>query len=185
MSIRIISRAEWGATPWTGPISSVAPSERTEYMTHYDGATPITRTGYDIPRAIESEHLGNGWYGIGYHFVVSQAGEIFEGRGWDLQGSHCPNHNRSAIGVQIAVGGDQTPSDAALTASRALYDYACEKYGRQLAKLGHRDGFATDCPGEKLYGWVRAGMPAPSVPTAPLPSPARIARPRALHSIGL
>lgn len=162
--VQIISRAQWGASPWTNAVSSVDPGERVEYMTHYDGATYITRTGYAIPRAIEAEHLGNGWSGIGYHFVVSQAGEIFEGRGWDLQGAHCPNHNRSAIGVQIAVGGDQEPSPAALAASRALYDYACQKYGRQLRKLGHRDGFATDCPGEKLYAWVQAGMPAPSTP---------------------
>lgn len=170
--MNIISRDQWGASPWVNQPDTVPDGERTEYMTHYDGATHITRTGNSIPKAIESEHLGNGWSGIGYHFVVSQAGEIFEGRGWDLQGAHCPNHNRSAIGVQIAVGGDQEPTPEALAASRALYDYACEKYGRQLTKLGHKDGYATDCPGDKLYAWVQAGMPANSVASAPVPSPA-------------
>ncbi|MFF9705048.1 peptidoglycan-binding protein [Streptomyces griseofuscus] len=165
MSVEIISRATWGAKPWDNDPRSDGPayvplSSRTEFFVHYDGATHITRTGYAIPRAIEAEHLGNGWAGIGYHFVVSQAGEIFEGRGWTRQGSHCPGHNVSGIGVQIAVGGDQEPTEAALAACRALYDEACRKTGRTLAKKGHRDGYATECPGPKLYKWVQAGMPA-------------------------
>ncbi len=63
--------------------------------------------------------------------------------------------------MQIAIGGDQAPSDAALRSARALYDEACAKTGRQLSKHGHRDGFATECPGGRLYAWVKAGMPAP------------------------
>ncbi|MFD7121894.1 N-acetylmuramoyl-L-alanine amidase, partial [Streptomyces sp. NPDC059922] len=177
MSVSIISRATWGATPWDNDPSSSGPaavalSARTEFFVHYDGANHITRTGYAIPRAIEAEHFGNGWAGIGYNFVVSQAGEIFEGRGWTRQGAHCPGHNVSGFGVQIAIGGDQEPSVAALAACRALYDEACRKTGRPLAKRGHRDGIATQCPGTKLYAWVQAGMPAkgytpPSGGTAP------------------
>lgn len=169
----IISRSEWGARPWADQPSTVSLDERTEYFTHYDGATHITRTGFAIPRAIDAEHHGNGWSGIGYAFVVSQAGEIFEGRGWDLQQAHCPGHNRSGFGVQIAIGGDQEPSKEALAASRWLYDEACRRTGRTLAKKGHKDGYATDCPGDKLYAWVQAGMPAdaaPSQPTKPAPS---------------
>ncbi|MFH8530449.1 peptidoglycan-binding protein [Streptomyces tendae] len=174
MSVKIISRATWGATPWDrDPTSSgpahVALSQRDEFFVHYDGANHITRTGYAIPRAIEAEHLANTWAGIGYNFVVSQAGEIFEGRGWDRQGAHCPGHNVTGIGVQIAIGGDQEPSEAALAACRALYDEACRKVGRTLAKKGHKDGIATQCPGAKLYAWVKAGMPAKGYEAAPNP----------------
>ncbi|MER5862213.1 N-acetylmuramoyl-L-alanine amidase [Kitasatospora sp. NPDC002040] len=161
MSVDIVSRSAWGARPWTNDVATVPLSERTEFYIHYDGGTPVSRTGVAVPQAIEREHLGNGWSGIGYHFVVDQAGTVYEGRGWNLQGAHCPNHNRSAIGVQIAVGGDQAPSDAALRSARALYDMACARTGRQLAMRGHRDGFATSCPGTRLYAWVKAGMPAP------------------------
>lgn len=167
--MKIISRSEWGAKPWEGTPATVGLSPRTEFFVHYDGGTPITRTGYAIPRAIEAEHLGNGWSGIGYNFVVDQAGNIYEGRGWNLQGAHCPNHNVSGIGVQIAVGGDQKPTDKALAACRALYDEACRKTGRTLAKKGHRDGWATACPGKHLYAWVQAGMPAGDYVEAPNP----------------
>ncbi|ATE84905.1 endolysin [Streptomyces phage BeardedLady] len=170
MSVNIISRAEWGAKPWNGTPNSVSLSKRTEFFVHYDGGHPVGRTGYDVPRAIERVHLNQGWSGVGYNFVVDQAGNIYEGRGWGLQGAHCPNHNVSGIGVQIAIGGDQEPSDKALAACRALYDEACRKTGRTLAKKGHKDGFATACPGPKLYAWVKAGMPAPKV-DAPAPTP--------------
>ncbi|MEU9126572.1 N-acetylmuramoyl-L-alanine amidase [Kitasatospora sp. NPDC048540] len=171
MSVNVISRAAWGAKPWNGTPNTVAISERTEFFVHYDGATPITRTGNSIPQAIEREHLANGWSGVGYNFVVDQAGNVYEGRGWNLQGAHCPNHNRSGIGVQVAVGGDQAPSEAALAATRALYDEACDRANRTLAKMGHKDGFATDCPGPKLYAWVKAGMPVSGGAPAPAPAP--------------
>ena len=175
----IISRDTWGAEDWATQPYSVPLDERTEFFVHYDGATPITRTGFAIPRAIDAEHHGNGWSGIGYNFVVSQAGEVFEGRGWDLQGAHCPSHNRSGFGVQVAVGGSQEPSAAALRKVVELYDEACRKTGRTLAKKGHKDGYNTDCPGTKLYPWVQAGMPLPggsepsqpSQPSQPAPSP--------------
>ncbi|QOV40129.1 peptidoglycan-binding domain-containing protein [Streptomyces ferrugineus] len=169
MTIKIISRATWGAKPWNGAPATVSLSKRTEFFVHYDGGTPITRTGYAIMRAIEAGHINQGWSGVGYNFVIDQAGNIYEGRGWTLQGAHCPNHNISGIGVQIAIGGDQAPSAKALAACRALYEEACRKTGRTLAKRGHRDGFATACPGTRLYTWVQAGMPAGDYDAAPDP----------------
>ncbi|MEV7512103.1 peptidoglycan-binding protein [Streptomyces sp. NPDC091201] len=167
--MQIISRAEWGAQPWDGTPAAVSPSRRTEFYVHYDGGTPITRTGYAIMRAIEAGHLGQNWAGIGYNFVVDQAGTAYEGRGWNLQGAHCPDHNVSGIGVQIAIGGDQKPSAAALATCRALYEEACRRTGRKLAMRGHKDGFATACPGTHLYAWVQAGMPAGEYVPAPNP----------------
>ncbi|MFJ6680599.1 peptidoglycan-binding protein [Streptomyces werraensis] len=160
MSVKIISRSAWGARAWNGSPAYVPLSSRTEFFIHYDGAHHITATGNSVPQAIDRQHQAQGWAGIGYNFVIDQAGNVFEGRGWTKQGAHCPNHNISGIGVQIAIGGDQEPSEKALAAARALYDEACKKTGRKLAKKGHKDGFATACPGPKLYAWVKAGMPA-------------------------
>ncbi|WP_329317156.1 peptidoglycan-binding protein (plasmid) [Streptomyces sp. NBC_01278] len=167
--MQIITRAQWGAQPWNGTPNSVSLSRRTEFFVHHDGEDPITRTGYAIMRAIEATHLSEGWSGVGYNFVVDQAGNAYEGRGWNYQGAHCPDHNVSGIGVQVAIGGDQTPSAAALSTCRALYEEACERAGRTLAMKGHRDGFATECPGTKLYAWVQAGMPADDYTPAPGP----------------
>ncbi|MFD7976709.1 peptidoglycan-binding protein [Streptomyces sp. NPDC059071] len=167
MSVSIISRSAWGAKPWDGSPNTVALSQRTEFFIHYDGANHISATGNAVPQAIDRQHHAQGWAGIGYNFVVDQNGAIYEGRGWTLQGAHCPNHNVSGLGVQIAIGGDQEPSAKALAAARALYDEACRKTGRKLAMKGHKDGFATLCPGGKLYAWVQAGMPADGYEPAP------------------
>lgn len=169
MSVNVISRSSWGAKPWNGTPSYVALSQRTEFFIHYDGATPINYTGVQVPQAIERTHINQGWAGVGYNFVVDQAGNVYEGRGWTKQGAHCPGHNVSGIGVQIAIGGSQEPSDKALAAARALYDEACRKTGRTLAKKGHRDGIATACPGAKLYTWVLDGMPADGYDTPTTP----------------
>ncbi|MFF9192693.1 peptidoglycan-binding protein [Streptomyces rochei] len=168
-SLKIISRASWGAKPWNGNPATIPLNQRTEWFVHYDGAHHITATGNAVPQAIDRQHQAQGWAGIGYNFVVDQAGNIFEGRGWTRQGAHCPGHNISGLSVQIAIGGDQKPSDRALAAARALYDEACRRAGRKLAKRGHKDGFATECPGPILYAWVQAGMPADGYEAAPDP----------------
>ncbi|MEK9521467.1 N-acetylmuramoyl-L-alanine amidase [Streptomyces venezuelae] len=184
MSVPIVSRAAWGAKPWNGDPKSKGPAvvplgARTEFFVHYDGARHITATGNAVPQAIDRQHQAQGWAGIGYSFVVDQAGTAYEGRGWHRQGAHCPGHNISGLSVQIAIGGDQEPTEAALATARALYDEACQRTGRTLAMRGHRDGIATQCPGDRLYEWVKDGMPVkagtkpgkPTAPNKPKPTP--------------
>jgi hypothetical protein len=134
-------------------------SERTEFFVHYHGGVPRYSTGDGVAREVEKIHLNNGWAGVGYNFMVDQNGVIYEGRGWNRVGAHCPNHNRSGLGVYVALGGDQSPSEAAKRAVLALYQEAVKKAGHPLTKMGHRDGKQTQCPGDKLYAWVKAGFP--------------------------
>lgn len=128
---------------------------------------PPTGVGVWVPRNIEAIHLANGWNnGVGYHFMVDQAGTIYEGRGWDNIGAHSPPHNTDGLGVYVAIGGDQKPTDAALASVRALYDEACKKTGRTLYKRWHGYDYATACPGPHLIAWVKAGMPVKSTTPA-------------------
>ena len=163
--MRIIPRSEWGFDGWRTQPAAVALSRRTEFFVHYEGPATGGRTGVAVPRAIHAYHKrSNGWSGIGYGWVVDQAGTIYEGRGWDLMAAHCPGRN-DQWSVQVHIGGAERPSSAALHSVRWLYDEACRRAGRTLIKRGHRDGFSTACPGEPLYAWVKAGMPDPT----PLP----------------
>jgi hypothetical protein len=143
-------------------------SEKTEFFVHYHGAPPPQGTGKAVAKNVERIHVANGWSGVGYNFMVDQDGVVYEGRGWNLVGAHCPGHNRQGWGVYVAVGGDQEPSVKALSAVAALYKEACERAGKPLAKKGHRDGKATSCPGENLYAWVKAGMVDPAAPAKPV-----------------
>lgn len=167
MTLSIIRRKAWGATPWRGSVYSVAPRERTHFLVHYHGGKPRNDRGDANAREIESIHLRNGWAGIGYNFVVGQDGEVREGRGWSLVGAHCPGKNRTGIGVYVAVGGDQEPTEAAKRAVVALYDEACRLAGRELVKSYHGAHIATSCAGPKLTAWAKAGFPLDGTTAAP------------------
>jgi hypothetical protein len=143
-------------------------AERRALFIHWWGPTPPRNpTDAALVKEVERIHMdGNGWMGVGYNFVVDQAGAIFEGRGWTVQGAHCPGHNRSGLGVLLAVGkGGPQATDAALRSARWLYDEACRRAGRSLLQRGHSDGIATQCPGPDLLAWVRSGMPAQAAAT--------------------
>jgi hypothetical protein len=122
------------------------------------------------------------WSDIAYNFLVTQDGQIWEGRGWLTIGAHATGHNTSGIGV--AYVGTNAPSDAAKHSIRALYDHACAQAGHTLLKRGHGElsGNNTDCPGLALQTWVKAGMPDPTQPAPPTmpatapPFPGRVLR---------
>ena len=178
----IISRATWGAVP-PRAVTPVHISERTEFFVHYEGGTDISKQVADdalaLVRQWQHDHMdtsdpNHGWNDIGYNYLVVSGGpldgSVVEGRGRDVEGAHCPGHNRSGIGVQVMIGGDEDPTSAALASVRWLYDSFSTDAGHALAKRGHRDGYATACPGDKLYAWVTKGMPSDR-PAKPAPTP--------------
>jgi hypothetical protein len=152
----IISRTQWGARPPKQTPIYVAPSKRRYYVVHHSNG-PVDQT----VRAIQDWCMdGRGFNDIDYNFLVrGSTGQIYEGRGWDVQGAHTVGYNVTGVGVCI-IGSDQC-SDAAKLAVRWLYAQYNDRCGRTLAIRGHRDLDATDCPGDRNYAWVHAGMPAP------------------------
>ncbi|GAA3744004.1 peptidoglycan hydrolase-like protein with peptidoglycan-binding domain [Spinactinospora alkalitolerans] len=152
--VNIITRSEWGARA-PRDRSTTSWSARTEFVVHYSEGPPTQSV-----RSIQDFHMdSNGWSDIGYNLLVDREGRAYEGRGWLVVGAHATGHNTSGVGVCfIGRDGDATP--AAKKAIRTLYDEANRLAGRTLARRGHRDVNSTDCPGDDLYAWVRAGMPA-------------------------
>lgn len=163
----IISRTEWGARPPRNR-STTTWSQRTEFVVHYSEG-PTTQS----VKSIQAFHMNTrGWSDIAYNFLVDTAGRIYEGRGWTVVGAHATGHNTSGLGVCfIGRNGDATPE--AKRAIRWLYDEACRRAGRRLAKRGHGQlsGNSTSCPGAQLLDWVRDGMPTPGG-GQPKPDPA-------------
>ncbi|MFD0774287.1 N-acetylmuramoyl-L-alanine amidase [Streptomonospora algeriensis] len=145
-------RSEWGAraprsrehVPWDA---------RTEFVVHHS-AEPAMRT----VRSIQDFHMDDrGWSDIGYNLLVDDAGNAYEGRGWQVLGAHAIGHNTSGVGVCYI--GQDSPTPAAKAAIRALYDEANQRAGRRLEAKGHRDVNETSCPGDHLHTWVHNGMP--------------------------
>ncbi|MCF6525034.1 N-acetylmuramoyl-L-alanine amidase [Streptomyces sp. JJ36] len=147
----------------------------------------------------------NGWNDLGYNFLVDKCGTIFEGRhgGIDLPvyGAHTYGFNSYSTGISVIGNYEErgapparvTDAVARLAAWKlgqyggdpegqvtleALGDTGVWSKGDQATLnviSGHRDAYATACPGESLYGKLGeirrfAGSPAASsaVPTADL-----------------
>ena len=168
--ISIVPRSKWGFNGWNGTVYTVPASVRTEFFVHYEGGTScIKQVGTSVPLAIHNFHKnGNGWAGIGYNFMIDANGVIYEGRGLNTVGAHCPGHNRTGVSVQLHLGGSDKPTDAMIISCIALRAWVETQLGHKLTAKGHRDGYSTSCPGDNLYKWVHSGMPAPaSVGKAP------------------
>ncbi|MEU3845237.1 peptidoglycan recognition protein [Streptomyces sp. NPDC028635] len=134
-----------------------------------------------VIRGIYRYHVKSmGWRDIGYNFLVDKCGNIYEGRAGGVAkavlGAHTLGFNSNSMGVAvIGTFGSSKPSTAAVTSIARLAAWKLGLYGMNpTAKTylksgggnlyakgknvrlnvisGHRDGFATDCPGKQLYG---------------------------------
>jgi hypothetical protein len=195
--MKFVSRAQWGAL---SPREVWAPVAATQGVKiHYEGTEVPADLAPDDQhhrcadhvRAIQASHLANkaeGYIDLAYSAMVCPHGYVYEGRG--------PHHRTGANGgsklnaahyAVCAVLGNSGLTEPTAAMLDGLVD-AVEWLRRDGAAgpeiKGHRDGYATSCPGGPLYAWVQAGAPRPDTaeaPThpAPQPQPAAEQRPAA------
>lgn len=165
----IASCATWGArSPGSLSVISRNPDKIVIHHTASANSTDYSQAhAYQLARDIQRWHMdGNGWSDSGQHFTISRGGYIMEGRHNSLSrlragsgmvvGAHCPGQNDKAIGIE----NEGTYTSA--TPPAALYDklvlfcaYICDQYGIAASQIfGHRDYYATACPGNVLYGML-------------------------------
>ena len=118
---------------------------------HHTGGADLDVSAREIHRW----HQGNGWAGIGYHYVIRKDGTIEQGRPMETVGAHCYGENDHTVGVNL-VGNfeDYVPTDAQIASARRLLAALCRNYGFAPSRttiFGHRDFNATACPGQNLY----------------------------------
>ncbi|MGW7361719.1 peptidoglycan recognition protein family protein [Streptomyces sp. NPDC054802] len=134
-----------------------------------------------VIRSIYRYHVkSSGWRDIGYNFVVDKCGKIYEGRAGGVAkpvlGAHTLGFNTNSTGIAVlGTYSSINPPQAAVTAVAKLAAWklglhginpkgtvtltsaGSGKYAKGVkvklnAISGHRDGFFTDCPGNRLYG---------------------------------
>ena len=176
------------------------------FVHHTDSSN--TYAAADVPamiRGMYAYHVQTlGWNDIGYNFLIDRFGRIWEGRygGMDqaVVGAQTLNFNSVSTGVSAIGNFDiaavpQAVTDAfkqifawkfSLTSIPATGSVLVN--GTTLQRVsGHRDAFATLCPGQYLYAKlheIRAGAAAlmSNAPTAPTGVVATTANARALVS---
>lgn len=134
-------------------------------ITHLVVHCSATRPGAGIgAEEIRKWHIQqNGWRDIGYHYVITRAGEVEPGRPIEQAGAHVSGHNSTTIGICLVGGVD--------AANKAENNYTAEQWlslKKLLAELkdrfpgaeilGHRDfpKVAKDCPCFDARKWAMA-----------------------------
>lgn len=110
---------------------------------------------------IHGWHLGNGWAGIGYHYVIRKDGTIERGRPEWAIGSHAYGENSHTIGIHLSGDFEQAePTAEQLDRCGALVADICDRYGIPIDRnhiVGHGELMATSCPGENLQALLDDG----------------------------
>ncbi|WP_461069066.1 peptidoglycan recognition protein family protein [Streptomyces pseudoechinosporeus] len=133
-----------------------------------------------VIRSIYRYHVkSSGWRDIGYNFLVDKCGNIYEGRAGGVakpvKGAHTRGFNGNSTGIAVLGSFSNTkPPDAAVQGVARLTAWKLGLHGADPAGKtylksgggnlfrkgknvrlnvisGHRDGFATECPGARLY----------------------------------
>ncbi|KQV18640.1 MULTISPECIES: peptidoglycan-binding protein [unclassified Kitasatospora] len=115
-------------------------------------------------------------YYTGNTAVVCPHGHVFEGRGAHHQtganGGASLNRDHYAVCAMVGDSGLTEPTEAMLNGLRDAVEWLQRDGGAGPEIKGHRDGYATSCPGGPLYRWVQAGAPRPGgQPAVPPPAP--------------
>jgi len=159
----VVPRTEWAARAH----GCVAEESGKELATiHHTAESAGGDDFVTMLQGIQRFHIDdNGWCDLGYHFVVTMDGRVWEGRPIEYRGAHVAGANASNIGVSYAGCFDddpycdgklpREPTEAAILAGALLVERLADEYGfaiRPDTVLGHRDhGSSTVCPGEYLH----------------------------------
>lgn len=110
---------------------------------------------------IHGWHLGNGWAGIGYHYVIRKDGTIERGRPEWAIGSHAYGENSHTIGIHLSGDfEDAEPTAEQLDRCGALVADICGRYGIPIDRdhiVGHGELMSTSCPGKNLQAILDDG----------------------------
>jgi hypothetical protein len=184
----VISRAEWGANEsyrFDSQGNEIWEREYYSLRAMFVHHTATNATYPDPAAAVRSIYyyhaITNGWGDIGYHYLVDQYGNIYQGRygteasGLVVEGGHALGYNRNTMGVSL-IGNfvSSGPATAQMNSLKQLLADRAGTYGidpfasvlldgegstspdRTFADsvLGHRDSHnppRTTCPGDVLY----------------------------------
>lgn len=156
--------------------ASAAPSQTSTkgVKVHYEG-TPVStelltdhNACLDEWKNIRRSHLANtteNYSDVAYNYAACPHGYLLEGRGLrkrtGANGNQALNAAHYAILGLLGSSGLTEPNDAMLGAIRDGIELL-RKNGAGNEIKGHRDGYATACPGGPLYAWVKKGAPRPA-----------------------
>lgn len=125
---------------------------------HYT-AGPPTQTVQDVANYQTGPGAQEDFPAIAYHLFVDGQGVAYLCHDFNVRvwGSGQPGANETQI--HCCYAGDVEPNAAQLAAIKAAIGWADAELKRALVVKGHKDGYATECPGPKWPAWRDAILP--------------------------
>lgn len=171
-----VAQSEW-RQGLSAPSYSRSYSEVKHLIVHHSATSNSLTDYYNVVRNIYVYHTQvNGWSDVGYNYLIAPDGTIFKGRDpgtgeQDLVlGAHFCGRNSGTMGVCLL--GDfrsAVPKEAAISSLEALLTWKAAKDGLDVFSspghplnnelptiAGHRQGCATECPGDKVFERLEA-----------------------------
>lgn len=162
MAQKVISRREWGANYPNG--FRTRPMPIREYWLHHSVtiAPNLLPPFDDDDAAVRTlERIGQSRFGggISYTYPVTPVGRIYEGHSLERQGAHTKGHN--TVGAAFCLVGNYdvmapTAAQELAIATRMVEDHRAGDSLTHQLNGGHRDTFATSCPGNRAYPRIPA-----------------------------
>ncbi|MFQ5446896.1 MAG: N-acetylmuramoyl-L-alanine amidase, partial [Saprospiraceae bacterium] len=162
-----LDRDGWCPSGDCPPDPTPSPTNVTHLIIHHSATANTASDWAAVVRSFWDWHVNvNGWNDIGYNWLIDPNGVVYEGRGDDILGAHFCGKNTGTMGVcVIGTFTDALPAQAALDKLTDLLAWkTCDvgtdplgsafhaSSGLNLHRIsGHRDGCATECPGNAFY----------------------------------
>jgi hypothetical protein len=159
----IITCPQWGARKPKAGLEIVPASKRIIFHHtaghHREVSNPQNESrgeAIDYARAIQIQHMKQGWTDSGHNFLVCRNGLILQGR-WltvhsieakhMVRSAHCPGQN-DQIGIEHEHLGHEPMTARQIEASARLMAWIADQYGRKtvLPVDPHSKYYATECP---------------------------------------
>lgn len=150
-----IARSVWTDKPGGG---SIDPGPKREVFLHH-----TVSGNHAWTRAQEREHMRflwhlhvevNGWSDVGYNYVCFPSARVYRARPADRIPAAQEGHNTGTLAIAV-VGTNPVLSLLQRRKLRALIRRLREDRPTITRLGGHRDVYATECPGDRIYGWIK------------------------------
>lgn len=132
------------------------------FSIHHDAIPQDNRSADEVMTQIYNTHKAEGWPGMSYHYYIHRDGTIYQVNkhewvtwvdsiNWDCIGIVLNGYFHPSVNNQ--------PTKEQLISLRALLDNLSTQHPEfpadQSGVYGHRERFATACPGDNLFGYVK------------------------------
>lgn len=151
IALEVISRTGWRARP-AGEFVAHHPTRLTYH--HSAAAVSDPDGAPDRIREYQVYHQQQGWPDVAYHFLVDQAGRVYQGRPPDAVGDTFTEYDPTGHFLACLDGDfdEAIPSPESIRALVSILAWAAVTFGIDPDSLGgHRDYATTTCPGAHAF----------------------------------